>query len=388
MGPQGSTMKTTRRDFGKVALGTAIGAISAPALIGGKAQAQTRAAHASGVYHDGIMQLNQNESARGPGPKTMEAIHNHTTKRVGMGYSPDHVNELRDGIANYYGVGTENVLLATGSTPILRGTVRAFCSASKAFVTPMPTYSTSLQEANRINIPAIELSLDKGMGVDLDSLANNADGAGLLYLCNPNNPTGTVHGPAEIEKFVRGVMRENPDVRIHIDEAYINYTRPGAMKTALPLAMEYENVFITRSFSKAHGLAGMRIGYALGQEQTLNKIDQAWGMGDVNMLAAVAALTALEDKEHIAWEAQENAEIRDEVIGFFRSRGYEVPDSNTNHIFVKLGMPASKFRNACLEHNILVGRDFPPLEQTHCRISLGSREQMKEAIEVFKKALA
>ena len=152
MGPQGSTMKTTRRDFGKVALGTAIGAMSAPALIGGKAQAQTRAAHASGVYHDGIMQLNQNESARGPGPKTMEAIHNHTTKRVGMGYSPDHVNELRDGIANYYGVGTENVLLATGSTPILRGTVRAFCSASKAFVTPMPTYSTSLQEANRINI--------------------------------------------------------------------------------------------------------------------------------------------------------------------------------------------------------------------------------------------
>ena len=381
-------MKTTRREFGKVALGSALGAISGQALIGSKVQAQTRAAHASGVYHEGVMQLNQNESARGPGPKTMEAIHNHTTKRVGMGYSPDHVNELRDGIADYYGVGTENVLLATGSTPILRGTVRAFCNASQAFVTPMPTYSTSLQEANRLNLPAVELSLDKGLGVDLESLARNADGAGLLYVCNPNNPSGTVHGPDAIEKFVRRVMRENPEVRVHIDEAYINYTRPGAMETALPLAMEFENVFITRSFSKAHGLAGMRIGYALGQEQTLNKIDQAWGMGDVNMLAAVAALTALEDKEHIAWEAQENAEIRDEVIGFFRKRGYEVPDSNTNHIFVNLGMPASKFRSACLEHNILVGRDFPPLEQTHCRISLGSREQMKEAIEVFKKALA
>ena len=324
-------MKTTRREFGKVALGSALGAISGKALIGSKAQAQTRAAHASGVYHDGVMQLNQNESARGPGPKTMEAIHNHTTKRVGMGYSPDHVNELRDGIANYYGIGTENVLLATGSTPILRGTVRAFCNESQAFVTPMPTYSTSLQEANRINIPSVELSLDKGLGVDLESLAHNADGAGLLYVCNPNNPSGTVHGPDTIEKFVRRVMRDNPEVRIHIDEAYINYTRPGAMETALPLAMEFENVFITRSFSKAHGLAGMRIGYALGQEQTLNKIDQAWGMGDVNMLAAVAALTALEDKEHIAWEAQENAEIRDEVIGFFRERGYEVPDSNTNH---------------------------------------------------------
>lgn len=110
-------------------------------------------------------------------------------------------------------------------------------------------------------------------------------------------------------------------------------------------------------------------------------------MGDVNMLGAVAALTALEDKEHIAWEAEENAAIRDEVIGFFRARGMEVPDSNTNHIFVNIGMPAAEFREACLEHNVLVGRDFPPLEQSHCRISLGSREEMKTAMEVFAKVL-
>ena len=93
-------MKTTRREFGKVALGTAIGAMSGTTLLNSKAQAQTRKAHAAGVYHNGVMQLNQNESARGPGPKTLEAIRNHTTKRIGMGYSPDHVNELREGIAN------------------------------------------------------------------------------------------------------------------------------------------------------------------------------------------------------------------------------------------------------------------------------------------------
>jgi len=381
-------MKTTRREFGKVALGTAIGAMSGTTLLNSKAQAQTRKAHAAGVYHDGVMQLNQNESARGPGPKTLEAIRNHTTKRIGMGYSPDHVNELREGIANYYRVGTENVLLSTGSTPLLEAITRAYCDENKALVIPMPTYSTSLQAANRIKAKTIELPLGKDLGIDLDAVARNAEGSGLLYVCNPNNPTGTIHGPDAIEKFVRTVMRENPDVHVQIDEAYINYTRPGAMETALPLALEYENVSVTRSFSKAHGLAGMRIGYALAQEKTLEKIDAAWGLGDVNSLAAVAALTALEDEEHIAWEAQENAEIRDEVIGFFRSQGHEVPDSNTNHIFVNLGMPAAKFRAACLEDGILVGRDFPPLEQTHCRISLGSREQMKQALEVFKKALA
>jgi histidinol-phosphate aminotransferase len=175
---------------------------------------------------------------------------------------------------------------------------------------------------------------------------------------------------------------------IHIDEAYINYTKGGAMETAVPLAMEFENVFITRSFSKAHGLAGLRIGYALGQEQTLAKIRNAWGMGDVNMLGAVAALTALEDKEHLAWEAQENGEIRDMVVGAFREMGFEVGDSHTNHIFVNLRRPAREFREACLQHKILVGRDFPPMEKTHCRISLGSREQMETAVEVFRKVLA
>ena len=382
-------MKTTRRGFvGTIAVGAAAGVLSGTTFMGKGASAQTREALKTGIHDGGIMQLSSNESARGPGPKTMEALHSHITKRVGMGYAPDHVNELRDGIANYYNLTTANVQLATGSTPLLQGSVRAFCSADKKFVTPMPTYSTSLNTARQINAATIELPLDSSMGVNLRDLADHADGAGLLYLCNPNNPTGTVHSPQAVEDFVRRVMRENPNTMIHIDEAYINYAKAGAMETAVPLAMEFENVFITRSFSKAHGLAGLRIGYALGQEQTLGKIRNAWGMGDVNMLGAVAALTALEDKEHLAWEAQENGEIRDMVVGAFREMGFEVGDSHTNHIFVNLRRPAREFREACLQHKILVGRDFPPMEKTHCRISLGSREQMETAVEVFRKVLA
>ena len=382
-------MKTTRRGFGgTLAGGAAAGVRSGTTFMSKGASAQTREALKTGIHDGGIMQLSSNESARGPGPKTMEALHSHITKRVGMGYAPDHVNELRDGIANYYKLTTANVQLATGSPRLLQGSVRAFCSADKKFVTPMPTYSTSLNTARQINAATVELPLDSSMGVNLRDLADHADGAGLLYLCNPNNPTGTVHSPQAVEDVVRRVMRENPNTMIHIDEAYINYTKAGAMETAVPLAMEFENVFITRSFSKAHGLAGLRIGYALGQEQTLAKIRNAWGMGDVNMLGAIAALTALEDKEHLAWEAQENGEIRDMVVGTFREMGFEVGDSHTNHIFVNLRRPAREFREACLQHKILVGRDFPPMEKTHCRISLGSREQMETAVEVFRKVLA
>ena len=382
-------MSTTRRGFvGTIALGTAAGVLGGASLISKSARAQTRAASKSGVFDNGIIQLNQNESARGPGPKTMSALHSHISKRVGRGYSPDHVNELREGIANHYNVTTDNVQLATGSSPLLKAAVRAFCSADKALLIPMPTYSTSLSTARTIGAAVQELPLDSSLSIDLDALAGAAAGAGLLYFCNPNNPTGTVHGPDAVEHFVRRVMREAPNTMIHIDEAYIDYARPGAIKTALPLALEFENVFITRSFSKAHGITGLRVGYALGREQTLARIRNAWGMGDVNMLGAIAALTALEDKEYIAWEVQENAEIRDMIIGAFREMGFEVGDSNTNHIFVNIRRPAQEFREACLENKVFVGRDFPPLEETHCRISLGSREEMEIAIEVFREVLA
>lgn len=383
-------MKTTRRGFVKtIGLGTAAaGVLSGTSLLGQGASAQTRVESHSKVYDGGVMQLNQNESARGPGPKTMEAIRFHTTKRVGRGYSPDHVNELRSGIANSYSVGTENVMLATGSTPLLQGAARAFCSPSKPLVIAAPTYTTSEGSARAVGADINRITVDSSMSIDLDAMAAAAPGAGLVYFCNPNNPTGTVHGPQAVDAFVRRIRREAPDAMIHIDEAYINYADPGAMETALPLALEFENVFITRSFSKAHGMAGLRIGYALGQEQTLDAISSVWGMGDVNMLAAVAALTALEDKEHIEWERQENAEIRDFVIGAFHDMGIDVAQCHTNHIFVNIGRPASEFRAACLENKILVGRDFPPMENTHCRISLGSREEMQKAVEVFRKILA
>ena len=133
---------------------------------------------------------------------------------------------------------------------------------------------------------------------------------------------------------------KSPETMIHVDEAYINYGRPDSIETAVPLALEDERVFVTRSFSKAHGMAGLRVGYGLGQEQTLAKIRGAWGMGDVNMLGAIAAITAFEDTEHIDWEVKENAEIRDGVIAGFRDMGFDVPDSHTNHIFVDIGRPA------------------------------------------------
>lgn len=381
-------MKTTRRGFVKsLGLGTAVASVAGSSLLSSAVQAQTREAHKSGHYDNGIIQLNQNESARGPGPKVLQAIKDHTTKRVGRGYSPDHVNELRDALADGYDLESDNVLLATGSTPLLEGSVHAFCGPDRPLVTATPTYSTSAATARRHDIPVIDVRLNKDLEIDLDTMAEEARGAGLVFVCNPNNPSGTVHGPDSIERFVRRVMRDSPETYVHLDEAYINYADPAKMQSALPLVKEFPRVFITRSFSKAHGIAGLRVGYALGHADTLDAIDRAWGVGDINMLGAIAALTAHEDKAHLEWERQENAEIRAMVTKVFEDMGYSVPPSETNHLFVNLGMPARNFRTACLEQNVLVGRDFPPMADTHCRISLGSREEMARATEVFKRVL-
>ena len=383
-------MKITRRGFvGTLGLGAAAGLLSKTAITGTGAEAAAPGPTPEArVYDGGIMQLNQNESARGPGPKTMEALHSHITKRIGRGYPPDHVNELQAAIAEEYGLANDNVMLGTGSTPLLQGAVRAFCSPTRALVTAGPTYSTSEGTARDINAPIKRITVDRSMSLDLEGMANAASGAGLVYVCNPNNPTGTVHSYAAIENFVRRVLAETPDIHIQLDEAYINYADPALMQTALPLVKELPNVFITRSFSKAHGMAGLRVGYALGHADTLRAMRDVWNMGDINMLGAIAALTAFKDKEHIAWESKENAEIRAFTIAAFRDMGFEVADSQTNHIFVNVQRPASEFRAACLEEKILVGRDFPPLENTHCRISLGSREEMEKAVAVFRKVLA
>ncbi|MBL4728863.1 MAG: twin-arginine translocation signal domain-containing protein, partial [Gammaproteobacteria bacterium] len=131
-------MKMTRRGFvGTVGLGSVAGLLSSTGLTSKNANAASNY-EAEAVYDGGIMQLNQNESARGPGPKTLEATRSHVTKRLGRGYAPDHVNELRETLADDYGVTTNNVILATGSGPLLVGAARAFCSESKPLVTTGP----------------------------------------------------------------------------------------------------------------------------------------------------------------------------------------------------------------------------------------------------------
>jgi histidinol-phosphate aminotransferase len=385
-------MTLSRRGFVRsVGLGAA-GMLSSSFIIG---RGREAAAFENGVaarlfqepYDGGIIRISSNENARGPGQSAIAAIRDAISPRVGRGYPPDHTGELVSTIADLYGVESNNVIVGTGSGTILAAGPRAFCSATKPLVTASPTYGTSESTARRIDAGVRSLPVDASLGLDLDAMADASRGAGMIFVCNPNNPTGTVHNASDIESFVRQVKRVSPDTKILIDEAYMDYSYDPEVRTAAPLAMEFPGVFITRTLSKAHGMAGLRVGYAVGQVETLRAISGAWELGSMNTLSAAAANASLSDPGHIEDEKRENARIREFVLAAFREMGYDAPTTHTNFLFVDLGRPSSEFRDACLEQGVRIGRDFPPLEQTHSRISLGTMEEMEASVRVFQNVL-
>jgi len=376
-----------RRFFRDVGVGSA-GLLSSSFIIGRGREAMAFEAGALQPPDDGgFIRISSNENARGPGRKTIEALQHAVSPRVGRGYPPDYTGDLVATIADLYNVGRDHVIVGTGSGPILEGSARVFCSASKPLVTAAPTYGTPDQAARRIGAEVKFVRVDRSMGLDLDAMAEAAKGAGMVFFCNPNNPTGTVHNAAAVERFVRRVKQSSPDTRILIDEAYIDYVHDPNVKTAVALTSDLPGVFVSRSFSKAHGMAGLRLGYAIGQPDTVQAIARGWNLGSVNTLTAAAGIASLRDPQHIDEERAENARVRDFTLQAFRDMKFEAADCHTNCIFVDLKRPAKVFRDACAALKVQVGRDFPPFENTHSRITLGTMPEMRQAVEVFRKVL-
>ncbi|MDP2320998.1 MAG: histidinol-phosphate transaminase [Acidobacteriota bacterium] len=336
----------------------------------------------------GMIKLSSNENLRGPSPKVIEALRQHPSKDLGLGYPPPTLQAFVETVATFSGAKPENVIISTGSGEILTAAVMAYCTKDRAFVTADPSYSQPAGTARQINAPVKLTPVDARLRLDLEALIRGAVGSGLVFLCNPNNPTSSVHTMADIEQAVRIIKQRSPETAVLIDEAYLEYaTLPGS-GSMVKLALELPGVFISRTFSKAYGMAGLRLGYAVGQAETMEKVERAWGLGSINELQAVAGIAALNDTAHMAWEKGENTRVRDWTQAQFKAMGFDSPDSQTNFIFVNIRKPAVQFRDACRAQGVAVGRDFPPMEKTYARISLGTMDDMERAMVVFKKVLS
>jgi histidinol-phosphate aminotransferase len=239
--------------------------------------------------------------------------------------------------------------------------------------------------------PVRPVALGPDFTIDLDKLADASKGAGLVFYCNPNNPTATYVGARATREYFAKVTRESPDTTILVDEAYFDYVTDSDHETHIPIAVENPRVIVARTFSKAYGMAGMRMGYAIGHKDTIKKMadwDGGTGTGSLNVLALRAGITAIQqDASFTAAERARNQAVRDFTMKWFAARGMTPTDSQANFMFVNIGRPAKEFRDACRKKGVAVARDFPPFEKTHCRLSFGTMEEMQKAVGVFDEVL-
>ena len=279
------------------------------------------------------------------------------------------------------------MLLGCGSSDILRACVYAFTGPNRPLVTSRPSYESPPADAKRVGASVIEVPVTGDLKLDLDAMAVASRGAGLVFVCNPNNPTSTVHSAAAIRGFVARVLQDSPATTILIDEAYHEYVDDPSYASALPLAIENPRVVIARTFSKVYGLAGMRVGYALGDPRTIAAIAAHTLSVGLNNLAAAAATAGLEAHAHIEQERVLNRAARAYTLRAFADAGYPAADSQANFLMVNLRRDAQPFRDACKRDGVLVGRPFPPLN-SYVRISIGTMDEMRQAMDVSRRALA
>jgi len=382
-------MRFSRRTFvRRVGLGGA--GVLAGGLVsarGREALAGTLAdfAQATPVLGETGIRLDSNENPNGPGGVALEAI------RAALGeasrYPHQPADALTTTLARVHGVSPDNIALGAGSGEILRMAVLAFTSPARPLVQGEPTFEDCARHATVAGMPIRSVPVDAALRLDLKAMAKAAAGAGLIFLCNPNNPTGTVHPAAAVADFIKQVLHDSPETTVLVDEAYHHYVADPGYRSAMPLALENPRVVVCRTFSKVYGMAGLRIGYAVAHAETIRALRRQKLPNSINVLGAAAAIAALEQKGHVEREAELNRVSREYLIRALAEMGYKSIPSETNFVMVDIRRDVKAFQQACRKEGVLVGRPFPPL-LTHARISIGTADEMREAAAVLRRALA
>jgi histidinol-phosphate aminotransferase len=387
-------MTLTRRNFVRTVGVGAAGALTS-SFIGARGRENFVWSALEAPVHavePGMIVISSNENPMGPGPKVLEAIRaafGADGSRPGR-YSGS-ARDLIDTLAKQHAVKPENIVLGCGSTQILRTVTHVFTAQDKPLVATIPTYEECAEYATLMRNQVIGVPLDSEFRPDLDRFADASRGAGLVFYCNPSNPSSTFVGARATRDFLAKLSSQSPGTTVLVDEAYFEYVTNPDHETFIPLAVQNPRVIVARTFSKAYGMAGLRIGYAVGHAETIKKLadwDAGSGTSSLNVLAMHAAIAAAQQGESfIATERARNAAVRDFAMKWFADRGMKPTDSQANFMFVNVGRPCKEFRDACRKKGVVVARDFPPFEKTHCRIAFGTMDEMQKAVKVFGEVL-
>jgi histidinol-phosphate aminotransferase len=319
-----------------------------------------------------LIRLDRNENAYGASPLAIVA----TEASLPVGRYPQaEAEELQGHIAQVHGIAPEQVVLGCGSTEILRMAAEVFLRSGKNLVVAQPTFDWLSSCARRVGAPVIAVPLKANHSHDLDAMLAKSDATtALYYLCNPNNPTGTLTPRLEVSAFVR---RLPPGSHVLIDEAYHQYVGESpAYASFIDRPLDDPRVIVVRTFSKIYGLAGLRVGYAVCAPEAARLLRSAQLPDHVNVAGAKAALAALGDTDHLRTCVARNTDDRQEFFNQANARMLRVIDSQTNFVMLDTGVPANQVVQHFNAHHVLVAGQIPGFG-THVRVSLGTREDME-----------
>jgi len=324
------------------------------------------------------VKINANENPLGPCPEAVEAIY--AVVRKGGRYLYEETQNFTRTLAEQEGLKPNYVMACPGSSEPLHRAVLAFTSPTRSFVMADPGYEAGQRAANFIGSKVIRVPLTKTYAHDVRAMAAADPNAGLIYICNPNNPSGTITSKADIEWLVANKPAGSV---ILLDEAYIHLSDEPF---ASDLAAAGKDVIILRTFSKLYGMAGLRAGAAIGRPDLLQKL-QSYGAGALPVTGMIGAMASLKAKNVVPERRKIVKDIREDLFSWMSKKNYSFVPSVSNKFMVDVKRPGGEVVKALQQDKVYIGRVWPAWP-THVRVSIGTREEMAVFKKAFEKVMA
>jgi histidinol-phosphate aminotransferase len=382
---RGAAQGLSRRDVARL-MSVGLAALALP----DRAVAEGQAVRSAGSRQPGTpvaFRLSSNENNYGLAPAAIAALRAKPVLGEACRYGGQSASDLTAALAKAHGVPPQHVMLAAGSGEILRAVTLAFTGPGKALVSASPTFEAPGRTAQSIKAEVRAIPVAGDGTLDLKAMAAASGGAGLAFVCNPNNPTGGINSEAAVTTFAKEFRAASPDGYILSDEAYCDFVTDSTYASAIPLTMSDSRVLVSRTFSKIYGMAGIRVGYIIGHPDALAQVRAKTSAGTLSSMSAAAALASFEDQSYVARQRTLNRDARAYTRKAFEDAGYKVLPSEGNFVMVDVRRESAVFQQMCREVGVAVARPFPPLT-TYTRITIGTMDEMRKAVPLMLPLLA
>jgi histidinol-phosphate aminotransferase len=354
-----------------------------------------------------IVRLSSNENPYGPSPQALKAMND--AFNLACRYPDDHADLLIETLTKTNGVTRDQILLGDGSGEILKLAAVAFTgpmpggksgtaapapakgdngshavsSGRGNLVVADPTFEAILKHASVNGAEVVKVPLTSSFSHDLPKMTAAAQ-EGLVYICNPNNPTASITPRKELRDFIAKAPRQTT---ILVDEAYYHYADSPDYESVIPLIKDYPNLIVARTFSKIYGMAGLRCGYCLAQPEAIERMRPQQPWDSVNIMALVAAVASMNDADQVANGRRLNSEARAFVTGELEAMGYKQIPSQANFIMFDVKRPVLPLIQALKQRNVQVGRLFPTMPN-YMRLTIGKKTEMEAFLSTFRQVTA